>query len=154
MNKYIVKSEGVWNIPHIDSKSIGTYNGYKPLYEGGCLAIIPHNGNFIVFGEDDDNYWEEETITKEELLDLQKIYQSLDQEIKVTIDYLKATSKQEYLLSKEDFFSKERSLGKWKVSLIDRGDISPLVTINKDKFDVFHAKDRLKVINDILNNLI
>lgn len=29
MNKYIVKSEGVWNIPYIISINI---NGYKPVF--------------------------------------------------------------------------------------------------------------------------
>lgn len=154
MNKYIVESEGFWNTPHIDSESIGIYNGYKPLYEGGCFAIIPHDNKFILFGEDDDNYWEEETITKEELLDLQKIYQSLNEEIEVTIDYIKATSNSKYLSSKKDFFTKERSLGKWKVGLLDRNSSAPLVTINKYQFDVSHAKERLKVINNVLNNLI
>jgi hypothetical protein len=153
MNKYIVESEGVWNIPHISSETIGDYSGYKPLYEGGCFAIIPHDNNFILFGEDDDNYWEEETITKEALLDLQKIYSDLDEEIKVTIDYVNATSAQEYILSKENFFSKNRNLGKWQVNIVDRGAFPPLICINTYSFDVFHAKGRLKVINDILNNI-
>jgi hypothetical protein len=155
MNKYIIKSEGVWNNPCITSNTIGDCDGYKPLYEGGCFAIIPHNNMFILFGEDDDHYWEEETITKDELLDLQKIYSSLVDDIKVTIDYVEAISTSKYILPKESFFSKNRSLGKWEVSVVDRGDlVAPLVHINKDSFDVSHATDRLKVINDVLNNLI
>lgn len=153
MDKYIVKSDGEWNIPHIDSKTIGSSNGFIPLYSGGCFAIIPYNDKFILFSEDDDNYWEEETIDKKELLDLQKIYSELDKDIKVTIDYVKAKSTQKYLVSKKDFFNKERSIDKWKVRIIDRGKISPLVYINNYGFDVFHAKARLQVINSILKIL-
>jgi hypothetical protein len=150
MNKYIIKSEGIFNIPYIESKTLGIYNGFKPLFEGGCFAIIPHNNKFILFGEDDDNYWEEEIITKEELLDLQKIYSELDKDIKVTIDYINATSEQNYTVSKEDFLSKDRTINKWNVSVIDR--TPPLVYINDYAFDVSHAKDRLIVINDVLNS--
>jgi hypothetical protein len=49
MNKYIIPSEGNWNTPTIDSDSLGMYNGYKPLYEGGCFAIIPNGNTFIIF---------------------------------------------------------------------------------------------------------
>ena len=154
MNKYIEKSNGIWNNPSITSKTVGNSNGYIPIYRGGCFAIIPNNDNFVFFGEDDDHYWETIKVSKNELLNLQNIYNDLNNEIKVKIDYIKGISKQTYKISKNDFINKNRSLKNWIVKVTDRGkSISPLVTINENNFDAFHVKERLEVINKVLNIL-
>ena len=150
MNQYLIKSEGEWNHPSITSKTIGNSNGYIPKYSGGCFGIVPHNDKFIFFDEDDDHYWETITVNKQDLIDLQKIFTDIDNEISVKIDYIKAKSTQTYTESKELFLTKERSLGMWKVKIEDRGQHAPLVTINKDAFDVSHTKNRLKIINEVL----
>ena len=154
MNKYIIKSKGYFNPPSITSTTIGYSRGYKPIYEGGCFAIVPHNNKFILFGEDDDHYFEEQIITRSELIQLQQILSDIDTEIDVKIDYIKAKSVHTFAVSKDFFLNKERSVGKWLVSVEDRGeDTAPLViieNIKKDRFDVSHTKARLKVINDVL----
>lgn len=158
--KYIVKSNGVFNISYIDSNilSLSIY-GYKPKYEGGCIAIIPNGYNFLLMGEDDDHYFDVCNLTLEELLIIRTILEKLDSGISVDIDYVKCISKQKYNTSKSNFFNKNYSIGDFKVLVEDRTPSAPLITITnmvihlKLIFDVSHAKEKLKVINELLNSI-
>lgn len=90
MNKYIVKSEGRWNTPYIDSNILRLrISGYKPVFSGGCMGIIPYENNtkYMLLNEDDDYYFDNASITKDELTILKNIIQQLSQDIKVKICY-------------------------------------------------------------------
>jgi hypothetical protein len=153
LNDYLEVSEGAWNYPSITSKTIGNFSGYIPKFNGGCFGIIPNDGNYILFSEDDDHYWEKEIISKNELLDLRQILSEVNSEVTVVIDYVKAISTMTYSIPKNDFLLKERSRGKWKVVIKDRGEnCAPLIYINDNSFDVSHVKYRLQAINNCLED--
>lgn len=157
--KYIIKSEGVWNTPYIDSRILDLFvSGYQPKYTGGCMAIIPKDDRYVLLGEDDDHYFDMCILNKDDLITLQDILESLAKGVVIKINYMTATSKQTYNISKSHFFNKNYSTGNFKVTLQDRTLSAPLITINNPDirlnmvFDVSHAADKLQVIKQVLKN--
>ena len=134
--EYIEKSSGVWNYPYISSKTLNyELLGYVPKFRGGCMGIIPHNGVFVVFSEDDDYYFEIGKISISELTSLNEIFKVLTNDIKVKTDYVKSTSKTQYYPNKKSVFRKNYSIKNINVNLTDRGKlISPLVKITINNF--------------------
>lgn len=157
--KYLISSEGEWNYPSINSKILGiNIKGYIPKYHGGCIGIIPNNDKFLLLAEDDDYYWDIYNLSFDELLTLKTILFNLYSSIEVKIDYKTATSISNYKKSKKAFFNKNFSLKGFKVNVFDRGKTtSPLITIlhnNKNiQFDVYWAKARYLLFNQIINDL-
>jgi hypothetical protein len=161
LRDYVIESEGVWNIPYIDSDILGYYqNGFEPKYCGGHMGILPiDNDNVVILGEDDDHYFDIFKCSVSDLSVLSDILKTISNEISVKIDYLRATSKQYYTHSKNYFFTTNFSKGIFTVSMEDRGDISPLVNINivdikkVFTFDVSLSRDKYEVINSFLKRI-
>lgn len=158
VDNHIERFGGEWNEPSIESETLGLWVcAYAPKLRGGCMGIIPHNAQFVIFGEDDDRYWEECVMSLEELTQYLFILTNLALEINVVIDYVAAKSSQTYNTSKEEFLSKNRNRGDFEVSITDRGDhTSPLVRIINsklqfdDQFDVFWAARKAGVCRQAL----
>lgn len=119
MNKYIVKSEGVWNTPSITSKYADVnIIGYKPAFFERCIGIIPYCGGelYALLSEDDDHYFDNAVLLKAELVSLNEIIQQLAQDV-----------------DKEKLFNKQYSKDNFNVVLQDRLGHSPLVSISHKK---------------------
>lgn len=158
INDFIEVCEGDWNQPSIDSDILHIYdNGYAPKFRGGCMGIIPNGDKFLILGEDDDHYFDECNVSKEDLITLMEIMEDLTNSISVVINYIKCTSTSTYKTNKEDFFNTDHSINNFNVNVTDRGKISPLVTIKNDniglslRFDISWSKQKLEVIKKSLN---
>lgn len=155
---FIEVCDGDWNNPSIDSDILHIHNsGYAPKFRGGCIGIIPNGDKFLILGEDDDHYFDECNVSKEDLITLMGIMEDLTNSVSVVIDYVKCTSKSTYTPNKKHFFNTNHSIGHFKVSITDRGKTSPLVTIKNENigllltFDVSWSKHKLIVIKKSLD---
>lgn len=157
VDNHIERFGGDWNEPSIESETLGLWVcAYAPKLRGGCMGIIPYNDQFVIFGEDDDHYWEECVMSVEELTQYLFILTNLALEINVVIDHIAANSRQTYNTSKEEFLSKDRNRGDFIVSIKDRTPTSPLVKIINSKlqfdyqFDVSWAASKAGVCQQAL----
>lgn len=157
---FIQDSEGSWNTPCISSDTLGTFSGKAPVFKGGCIGIIPYNGEFIYFSEDDDHYKEKFILSKELLKELYGIYLSTSEGCDIKINYSKARSKTRYKPSKKSFFNKNRSTKNFIVSIKDRGKYtSPSIgiehrtdeNINIQTHDTYWCSYRVNLLNQILH---
>lgn len=161
IDDFLIKSEGQWNNPYIDSEIIGLFkNGYEPKYSGGCFGILPFDDMFVLLGEDDDHYFDICKISLDELLILKNIFKKLSDSVSVKIDYIKGMSTTEYRPNKEIFTNTDFSESNFKVSVTDRGEtISPLVCIENNifiynlQFDISWSGRKFMVINDFLKSI-
>lgn len=154
---FIEVSDGDWNVPSINSYILGIFNnGYAPKFRGGCMGIIPNGDKFLILGEDDDHYFDECNVSKEDLITLMEIMEDLTDSISVVIDFVKCTSKSTYKIIKKDFFDTDHSINNFKVDITDRDKSAPLVTIKNDNiglsliFDISWAKHKLHVMKQVL----
>jgi hypothetical protein len=146
--KYLQKSEGAWNLPHVRSNTLSlNVWGFAPKFRGGCIAIIPHEKSFVMFSEDDDSYTEKCVLTHQNLSSLADLYKELDIEVSVKTDFVKAKSYTTYLNGKGVFYDTNFSQGGFIVKVEDRLEHAPLVNIEgngyKEQFDIGHIKSRL-----------
>lgn len=162
MNKYLIKSDGHWNVPYISSDILGlSIGGYAPKFSGSCIGIIPNDNDtmFLILNEDDDNYFDNANLTKEQFINLTEIIQQLGEDIDVTIDYVECTSACIYHPDKDTIFQKNYNKNGFELMLTDRLDESaPLFKITHDEsglimcYDIAWAKGIAKVMENSLKN--
>lgn len=151
MNEYLIKADGDWNISSITSKTLGNSYGYAPIYRGGCIGIIPYEDKYIWFREDDDHYWEESILTKEQLTTIRDSMLRIVQECTKVIDYAKAESYCFYREDKNSFYNRDYTKGEG--ASVQMGDRFMITRFNshESKADFYHANSRITIITLILN---
>jgi len=153
MNKFIERSDGIWNNPFISSETLDIdMSGFAPKFRGGCMGIVPNDDNFIVFGEDDDHYFEKAVMNKYELTTYCDILTELGVSITNECDYVRGTSKIKYTKTRRMFFNTNFSRGQFDVETEERKGHAPLVKITntiidfEERFDISWAGNKAEVV--------
>lgn len=159
MYNYLEEINTTWNTPTTSSPTLGIdVSMLIPKYRGGCSGVIPYNGSYILFGEDDDHYFETTVLDKEQFKIFSDIVIDVSDHIEVVIDYVNCCSTSTYLKgSKEEFFATDFSVGDFKVNIVDRGlTTAPLITIANfrisldDVYDISHYLEKAKYIKQLM----
>ncbi len=157
-NKYIVADNDGFNDFRIISDTLGCFYGKSPLYKCPTLGIVPNDNDFIIFGEDDEFFYEDTVVCRETLEQLLELTDILLDNVTSKFDHNKQKYIIKYKRGKRNFFKQHFKTDNLFATTQDRGKLDPLITINNvgnhafNGFSSYWLEPRREVIADVLKN--